>query len=238
MRTPNLLPLLKEAGVVDAGGQGLAFILEGALKYLNGETLEGRQISMVAQNLDNLAVEEGFGYDIQFHIRGKELNVDADSRHDFGDGRIRVDCGRRVAYQSPYSHAQSRATFSNIGADQGPLVNIIIENMQEQYVDFMAGNTADMRTGAENLGAILPHEKRSYTTASTDQVSGVATIAVAPGEGIREIFQSLGISAMISGGPTMNPSAQDILEAINRVKARAIILLAQRQKYIFWQHSK
>lgn len=231
MRTPNLLPLLKEAGVVDAGGQGLAFILEGALKYLNGETLEGSQIGMVAQNLNNLAVEEGFGYDIQFHIRGKDLNVDQirDTISAMGESALIVGDESLIKV---HIHALNPGGILSYGADQGPLVNIIIENMQEQYVDFMAGNTADMRTGAENLGAILPHEKRSYSTVSTDTVTGVATIAVAPGEGIRQIFESLGISAMIGGGPTMNPSAQDILDAINRVKAREIILLPNDKNII------
>lgn len=231
MRTPTLLPMLKDAGVVDAGGQGLAFILEGALKYLNGETPETSSSAMVAQNLGNLAVKEGFGYDIQFHIRGKDLNVDEirDTIAAMGESALIVGDESLIKV---HIHALNPGDIIKYGAEQGPLVNIMIENMQEQYVDFMAGNTADTRTGAENLGAILPHEKRSYTTASTDQVAGVATIAVAPGEGIREIFQSLGISAMISGGPTMNPSAQDILDAINSVKSREVILLPNDKNII------
>lgn len=229
--TPELLPLLKEAGVVDAGGQGLAFILEGALRYLNGETLELASTGMVAQNLQNLAVEEGFGYDIQFHIRGENLNVDVirDTIAAMGESALIVGDETLVKV---HIHALNPGDIIKYGAEQGPLVNIIIENMQAQYVDFMAGNTADARVGAENLGAILPHEPRVLTSVSTDQVTGVATIAVAPGEGLKQIFESLGISAMVSGGPTMNPSAQDILNAIQRVPAREIILLPNDKNII------
>lgn len=231
LRTPQLLPLLKEAGVVDAGGQGLAFILEGALKYLDGETLEGTGKVQVARNLENLAVEEGFGYDIQFHIRGQNLNVDAIRNDISAMGESALIVGDEMLIKV-HIHALNPGEIVKYGADQGPLVNIIIENMQEQYVDFMGGNTADTRVGAENLGGILPHEAHLYKTAPTDVSSGIATIAVAPGAGLQEIFQSLGTSAMINGGPTMNPSAQDILDAINKVQARDIILLPNDKNII------
>ncbi len=230
MRTPQLLPILKEAGVVDAGGQGLAFIFEGALKYLDGETLESSKMQMVAQNLEQLAVAEGFGYDIQFHIRGDALDVDMirEKISEMGESALIVGDETLVKV---HIHALNPGDIIKYGAEQGPLVNIMIENMQAQYLDFMAGNTADTRVGAENLGAILPYEPR-LTMASTDTVTGVATIAVAPGEGLKEIFQSLGVSAMVNGGPTMNPSAQDILDAVQRVRAQEIILLPNDKNII------
>ena len=76
-KTPQLLPVLKEAGVVDAGGQGLLLILEGALKYLNGEPMELVPAGVGAQALEQISREEGWGFDIQFHIRGTNLDVDA-----------------------------------------------------------------------------------------------------------------------------------------------------------------
>lgn len=230
-RTPQLLPILKEAGVVDAGGQGLAFILEGALKYLEGESLESTKLGMGAQHLENLAVEEGFGYDIQFHIRGTALNVDEIREEISAMGESALIVGDETLIKV-HIHALNPGDILKYGAEQGPLVNIIIENMQAQYADFMAGNTADMRIGAENLGAILPHAARPPVPTSTDELTGVATIAVAPGEGLKEIFQSLGVSAIVSGGPTMNPSAQDLLDAIERVKGREIILLPNDKNII------
>jgi DAK2 domain fusion protein YloV len=231
MRTPQLLPVLKDAGVVDAGGQGLAFILEGASRYLGGETIETAGQAVIAQNLENLAVEQGFGYDIQFHIRGHALDVDEIREKISGMGESALIVGDESLIKV-HIHALNPGDIIKYGAEQGPLVNIIIENMQAQYVDFMAGGTADMRVGAENLGAILPHEARPHPSFSTDTMTGVATIAVAPGEGLRHIFESLGISAMVSGGPTMNPSAQDLLSAINRVPAREIIVLPNDKNII------
>ncbi len=230
-RTPQLLPILKEAGVVDAGGQGLAFILEGALKYLAGETLESTKLGIGAQHLENLAVEEGFGYDIQFHIRGNVLNVDEIREKISAMGESALIVGDETLIKV-HIHALNPGDILKYGAEQGPLVNIIIENMQAQYADFMAGNTADMRIGAENLGAILPLAARPPAPTSTDEMTGVATIAVAPGEGLKEIFQSLGVSAIVSGGPTMNPSAQELLDAINSVKGREIILLPNDKNII------
>lgn len=235
MRTPQLLPLLQEAGVVDAGGQGLVFILEGALKYLEGELLETLPTTQVARNLERLAVDEGFGYDIQFHIRGHNLNVQAIREHISAMGESALIVGDE-ALVKVHIHAQNPGDILKFGADQGPLVNIIIENMQEQYADFMSGSTADMRVGAETLGAILPHAARVYKTVATDVASGIATIAVAPGPGLGEIFRSLGASAIISGGPTMNPSAQDILDAINRVQTHDIILLPNDKNIILAAH--
>lgn len=229
-RSPQLLPVLKDAGVVDAGGQGLALIIEGAVKYLRGETPEQRQVQIAAKNLEKLSVEQGYGYDIQFHIRGQGLNVEAirETISAMGDSALIVGDENLVKV---HVHALNPGDVIKYGAVQGPLVNIMIENMQEQYVDFMAGNTADMRVGAENLGAILPHEPR-FAAATTDYATGIATIAVAPGEGIRQIFESLGTSAIVSGGPTMNPSAQDLLDAIQHVRAQQVILLPNDKNII------
>ncbi len=228
-RTPELLPVLKEAGVVDAGGQGLALIFEGALKYLDGEKLESSAAMPIAQNLENLAVTEGFGYDIQFHIRGTALDVDKIRAQIAAMGESALIVGDESLVKV-HVHALNPGDIIKYGAEQGPLVNIIIENMQAQYVDFMAGNTADMRVGAENLGAILP--RAVYITKPTDEVTGVATIAVAPGKGLRQIFESLGVSAVVNGGPTMNPSARDLLEALRSVRAQEIILLPNDKNII------
>jgi DAK2 domain fusion protein YloV len=240
MRTPQLLPILQQAGVVDAGGQGLAFILEGALKHLDGETISPITGTPSAQNLASLAVEEGFGYDIQFHIRGKDLDVQKirETISAMGDSALIVGDESLIKV---HVHALNPGDIIKYGAEQGPLVNIMIENMQEQYVDFMAGNTADKRIGAENLGreflgTVLPHQSGMSMTPPTEVTTGIATIAVAPGEGLREIFQSLGASAIVNGGPTMNPSAQDLLDAINRVSAHDILLLPNDKNIILAAH--
>ncbi len=230
-RTPQQLPILQQAGVVDAGGQGLAYILEGALKHLDGDTISPATGAQTAQNLESLAVEEGFGYDIQFHIRGKDLNVEEirETISAMGESALIVGDDSLIKV---HIHALNPGDIIKYGAERGPLVNIIIENMQEQYVDFMAGGTADKRVGAENLGAVLPHQSGIAMTPPTEVTTGIATIAIAPGDGLRDIFLSLGASAIVNGGPTMNPSAQDLLDAINRVPAREILLLPNDKNII------
>ncbi len=230
VRTPQLLPELKEAGVVDAGGEGFAVILEGALKYLNGENLELEIVHGGAQHLEQMARTEGWGYDIQFHIRGSALDVDTIRETISAMGESALIVGDETLVKV-HIHAPNPGDIVKYGAEQGALVNIIIENMQEQYVDFMAGHTADQRVGAENLGAILPHEKTQVSPATEIQ-SGIATVAVAPGAGLRRIFESIGVSAMVNGGPTMNPSAQDLLDAIARVHSDQIILLPNDKNII------
>lgn len=230
VRTPQMLPVLRDAGVVDAGGEGLTVFLEGALKYLNGENLEIETVHGGAQHLEQIQSKDGWGYDIQFHIRGKNLDVDSirESISALGESALIVGDETLVKV---HVHAPNPGEIVKYGAEQGALVNIIIENMQEQYVDFVAGHTADDRVGAENLGTILPHENLRVP-AATEAHSGIATVAVAPGAGLRMIFESIGVSAMVNGGPTMNPSAQDLLDAIARVASNDVILLPNDKNII------
>lgn len=234
-KTPELLPVLKEAGVVDAGGQGLLVILEGSLKYLKGEPLETLSQGAAAEHLEQISREEGWGYDIQFHIRGHGLQVDEIRARISSMGESALIVGDDTLVKV-HVHALNPGDIIKYGAEQGSLVNIIVENMQEQYIDFMAGHTADQRMGSENLAA--PRSSLSLPEASiappikAEQIAGIATIAVASGEGFRRIFQSLGVSAMVAGGPTMNPSAQDLLEAINAVDADQVLILPNDKNII------
>jgi DAK2 domain fusion protein YloV len=234
-RTPELLPVLKEAGVVDAGGQGLLVILEGCLKYLKGESLETLSPVVAAENLERISREEGWGYDIQFHIRGRGLQVDEIRARISSLGESALIVGDDTLVKV-HVHALNPGEIIKYGAEQGSLVNIIVENMQEQYVDFMAGHTADQRVGAENLGtarsgpALLSMSVAPPIKA--EQIAGIATIAVASGEGLRRIFQSLGVGAMVAGGPTMNPSTQDLLDAINAVDANQVLILPNDKNII------
>lgn len=229
LRTPQLLPVLKQAQVVDAGGEGLALILDGATRYLDGEPLALEAPQARAQNLDSFTREEGWGYDIQFHIRGQNLPVEEIRETIAAMGESALIVGDESLVKV-HIHARNPGPIIQYGADQGALVNILIENMQAQYVDFKAGSTADTRIGAENLGAILPRE--DAPSPHVEPIQDIATIAVTPGEGVRTIFESLGISATVNGGPTMNPSARDLLDAIDSVTARGVILLPNDKNII------
>ncbi len=236
-KTPLLLPVLKEAGVVDAGGEGLFVLLEGALKYLKNEPLSDSGSGATALKLEQLGREEGWGYDIQFHIRGHGLNVEAIREHisSMGESALIVGDDRLLKV---HVHAPNPGDIIKYGAEQGSLVNITIENMQEQYVDFMSGNTADRRVGAENLGTTMQPPAAPVPPAvpagpvKSEEPAGTATIAVAPGEGLRRIFESLHIGAVVNGGPTMNPSTEDLLKAVRSVKANQVLILPNDKNII------
>ncbi|MGE5264892.1 MAG: DAK2 domain-containing protein [Acidobacteriota bacterium] len=212
IRTPMLLPVLKEAGVVDAGGQGLLTILEGALKYLKGEPMEMTATGASAQALEQISREEGWGFDIQFHIRGANLDVDGIREKIASMGESALIVGD-PALIKVHVHAPTPGAILDYGCSLGTITNVIIENMQEQYIDFMAGQTARPPVSAE-------------------EISGMTTIAVAPGAGLARVFESLGVGAIVSGGQTMNPSTLDILKAIDTVKSDQVIVLPNNKNII------
>jgi fatty acid kinase len=235
LKTPDMLPVLKEAGVVDAGGQGLLVILEGCLKSLKGEPLGQVNIGVAAENLARISREEGWGYDIQFHIRGPGLPVEEIRNRISSMGESALIVGDDTLVKV-HVHAQNPGDIVQYAAGQGPLVNIMIENMQEQYVDFMAGHTADERSGAENLNSLhltLPSSSGDESPPiKAEEIAGIATVAVTPGNGIQRIFRSLGVGAIVVGGPTMNPSTQDLLDAIDAVGSDQVLILPNDKNII------
>ncbi|MBI4788644.1 MAG: DAK2 domain-containing protein [Chloroflexi bacterium] len=212
LRTPMLLPVLREAGVVDAGGQGLLVILEGALKYLRGEPMELAAASGGAQALEHISREEGWGFDIQFHIRGTNLDVDAirDRIASMGESALIVGDPSLIKV---HVHAPTPGAILDYGCSVGTITNVVVENMQEQYIDFMAGQTARPPVSAADI-------------------AGMTTVAVAPGVGLARVFESLGVGAIVAGGQTMNPSTQDILKAIESVKSDQVIVLPNNKNII------
>ncbi len=212
VKTPMLLPVLKEAGVVDAGGQGLLVILEGALKYMNGEPMDLSATGGGAQALEQISREEGWGFDIQFHVRGKDLDVDAirDEIASMGESALIVGDSTLIKV---HVHAPTPGTILDYGCSVGVITNVIIENMQEQYIDFMAGQT-------------------SHPSVTTDEIAGIGTVGVAPGAGLARVFESLGVGKIVSGGQTMNPSTEDLLKAIDALKSHQVIVLPNNKNII------
>ncbi len=212
LKTPSLLPVLKEAGVVDAGGQGLLVILEGALKYLNGEPMELVATGVSAQALEKLEREEGWGFDIQFHIRGPNLDVEAIRKKIASMGESALIVGDESLVKV-HVHAPTPGAILDYGCSVGTITNIIVENMQEQYIDFMAGQS-------------------THPPVTSEEIAGIATIAVAPGAGLARVFESLGVGKIVAGGQTMNPSTQDLLNAINAVRSDQVIVLPNNKNII------
>ncbi len=212
VRTPLLLPVLKEAGVVDAGGQGLLTILEGAYKYLKGEPMEMSTTGVGAPALEQITREEGWGFDIQFHVRGSNLDVDAirDKIASMGESALIVGDHALIKV---HVHAPTPGAILDYGCSLGTITNVVVENMQEQYIDFLAGQNTRPPVTAE-------------------QIAGMTTVAVASGPGLARVFASLGVGAIVSGGQTMNPSTQDILNAIESVKTEQVIVLPNNKNIV------
>lgn len=226
-RTPELLPVLKEAGVVDSGGRGLVAILEGMWRCLRGEQMEyalpGEPEMMAVLDAPPEPLADGrYGYDIQFLIRGENLDVEAIREHisRLGDCALVIGDSRLVKV---HVHCLNPGPALEYGASLGMLDDIVIENMDLQYQEFRE------RQGAAPAPTAPPAEKK---TARTEELTGVGTVAVVLGEGLKQVFESLGVSRVVTGGQTMNPSTQEILEAINAVQAEAVIVLPNNKNVI------
>jgi len=213
-RTPSLLPVLAEAGVVDAGGQGLHIILEGMLRYTRGEQLSVDTELAAAMDLQALHAdgEEGYGYDVQFIIHGERLDVGEirEKIASLGDSALVVGDSRAVKV---HVHTPEPGTPINYGASLGSLSRVIIENMQEQYQDFILSKAQKPAMQPE-----LP--------------ARIGTVVVAPGPGLVSVFESLGASVVVSGGQTMNPSTEELLKAVESVSSDGVILLPNNKNII------
>ncbi len=210
-RTPSLLDVLAEAGVVDAGGQGLFVILEGALRLLQGRAVEAAPERASAVKVKAFEGEE-YGYDTQFIIQGENLDVEEIQAAvtTMGDSVLVVGDSRTVKV---HVHTEEPGTPLNYGATLGSLSDIVIENMQEQYQEFIRRDQAQPPPLAEELG-------------------DTAIVVVAPGEGLTRVFESLGVSAVVPGGQSMNPSTQEILTAIEGLNAEKVIVLPNNSNVI------
>jgi DAK2 domain fusion protein YloV len=231
-RTPDLLPVLKEAGVVDAGGQGLVRILEGVLSYAVGDqapppaSAEDVELADVHQHLS----EEAYGFDIQFILQEPGLSVD-DLRRDLcamGDSLLVVGDERAVKV---HIHSEHPGPILEYGIQQGVLCDIVVENMQLQYQAFLkASRTSDAASPVDLH--ILPADRIRATLSGSNPLADVSVVAIASGQGLAQLFTSLGAEAIVSGGQTMNPSTQDLVSAINGVANESVIVLPNNSNII------
>jgi DAK2 domain fusion protein YloV len=216
--TPTLLPVLKEAGVVDAGGQGLYTILEGALHYLKGETeqLKLRRPWMVASSVPLTArapqmvgamEEVPYGYCTNFVIRGTELNPDKLRKRLEKKGQSVIVIGDTSAVRV-HIHTLDPGEIMHYVNPLGTLHQINIRNMDEQYRDF------------------LEMQKERMPEVDT------AIVAVVAGEGLSQVFTSLGATFIIPGGQTMNPSTKELLEAVEVVPSEKVIILPNNKNIV------
>ncbi|UCC64620.1 MAG: DAK2 domain-containing protein [Anaerolineae bacterium] len=211
-RTPMLLQVLREAGVVDAGGQGLYLILEGMLRYVRGETVRyNGALEAEVSLLRAEAVAGEYGYDVQFIIQGDSLSVDEvrTAISSMGDSVLVVGDARAIKV---HVHTPEPGTPLNYGVGVGALSQVIVENMQEQYQEFVMG--------------------QARPAPAVEEICDIASVAVASGEGLARVFESLGVSAVVRGGQTMNPSTEDLLKAVEAASVDNVILLPNNSNVI------
>ena len=213
-RTPTLLAVLREAGVVDAGGQGLFVLFEGALRFLHGEALEAAPELAVAAGIG--APAGGYGYDVQFVIQGQSLNVEAIRAQIAAMGESTLVVGDDTAVKV-HVHVPEPGPVLDYGASLGHLSKVTVEDMQAQYQQIY--HAAPALVLPQPVPVPMP-------------TGNIAIVAVASGEGLSRVLQSLGASRIIPGGQTMNPATEDILQAIEDVTADQVIVLPNNNNIV------
>lgn len=224
-QTPEMLPVLKKAGVVDAGGRGLIVIFTGFYKVLIGEeefdfniedmvsTVDKTKNNDFFVNLENLADIE-FAYCTEFmvsHMKKKTTESDIDKLRDklveIGDS---VVCVGDLALVKVHVHTNTPNLALGYALELGEIINIKIDNMVEQN-----------------------RELKRMQTQKQENLKPLGMVAVAPGEGIANVFRDLMVDNIIEGGQTMNPSADDIAKAVDAVPAKDVFVFPNNKNIIF-----
>lgn len=234
-QTPELLPVLKEAGVVDAGGQGLMYILEGMRSVIvDGKSIESLETDgtseKAAENKSVVAAASGdieFGYCSEFLIN---KGASAESTplklkaylESIGDCVVVVEDDDIVKV---HVHSNEPGNVIQAALKVGPLTNIKIDNMRVQH------QNADVGLGNKNADAPAPAAKAEKSVPVKPEKE-YGFVAVAAGEGMAELFRELGCDCVVSGGQTMNPSTDDILNAIESTPAKHVFVLPNNKNII------
>ncbi len=241
-KTPDMLPVLKQAGVVDSGGQGLMQVMKGAFDSLLGKEIEGTIEELpraaaagaaVSYNIEAQAQQEiKFGYCTQFlvmleqPITSRQENEFKEYLESIGDSIVVVADDEIVKV---HVHTNDPGLAMQRGLTYGSLTTIIIENMRlERDEKISALKEKEMQSG------VLPNAKseESAEPVFTEPPKEMGFISVSIGEGMNEIFTGLGVDYIIEGGQTMNPSTEDMLNAIARVNAKSIFILPNNKNII------
>ncbi len=234
--TPNLLPVLQKAGVVDSGGQGLVYFLVGMQKALIGDKIildaeEPQQDLHSHAQLDFDPANIKFTYCTEFILR-----VDREPEKSFrervqsmGDSLVFV---RDDELLKIHVHTNHPGEVLEMGLRHGDLVTIKIENMKQQHSKIVDDAEKGVSANSDSMG--LQNENRETQSPIPRQAEEIecAFVAVGSGHGIKNILEDLGVDHVIEGGQTMNPSTSDFLEAIGNLNAKNIILFPNNSNII------
>ncbi len=221
LRTPELLPVLKEVGVVDSGGTGLIKILEGFMVALKGELVEKSMATATSNNSQPKVVGEdedtNLGYEIKFRLK---LSSDAhkDGKKTFAEKRF------TNVLSSHGSDLIVNVSETHVEVKLNSFVPGSIINYAHQYGEFTClniVNLSEQEEFEEKAEEVAPIKKKKY-----------GLIAVAVGEGIENLFKELRVDVVVSGGQTMNPSAEDFLEAIKKCNAEHVFVMPNNSNIV------
>ena len=217
-RTPDLLPILKEVGVVDSGGQGLVCVYQGFVAALKGEKIDG--LEAVETNVVDMQFEDDhdmdfmspedivYGFCTEFTVRldGEKKEFDEDKfRADmskFGDSLLVISDSE---YVKIHVHTETPGDVFNYGQQYGELIKIKSDNMREQHREVLRKQEAKQATAPKEL-------------------KEQAMISISMGAGLSKVLTSMGVDYIVEGGQTMNPSTEDIMKAIKEVNAKNIFI--------------
>lgn len=220
-RTPELLAELRKAGVVDAGGKGLFFMLEGMMRLIKGQPLDTPLISvqpLSAMSLEDTleTIEPGQDYEVVVDFRpNAPLNLDK-FYSDLEEMGTSIQVGEGEGIYRMHIHVPTEKRYAPIDYTMsiGTITKVSIENL----IDQMEAMERKARGGRLNLAPVEPGH--------------IAVVAVSPGPGISRVFASLGVAGIIEGGQTMNPSTQDILNAFADLPTDKVIILPNNKNII------
>jgi hypothetical protein len=217
-RTPTLLPVLAEAGVVDAGGLGLSVLLDGMLRHVRGEPLTEPEAAAETVGEEWLAATESrhqtedslYGYCTEVLIGGRGLDVEAVRARimQLGDSVIVVGDPSLVRV---HVHTDDPGAALSIGTGVGSLMQVKVDNIRKQAERFVEMHE-QMHDGGE--------------------APSLSTVAVVAGEGMARVFESVGCTRIVSGGPTMNPSTREIVEAVEACPSDEVAVLPNDKNII------
>lgn len=220
-RTPDLLPILKQAGVVDSGGKGLFFLLEGMLRYIKGlpldtaATMITQPISFVQVGMNLESIEPGQDYEVVIDFRpGEKFDLDF-FYTELSDIGTSIQIGEGDGMYRMHIHVPTEKRYDPIDRTMkhGIITKVYIENLLDQMQS-------------------LNGKKGELIKFSPVDQNQIAVIAVSPGEGISRIFASLGAAGVVEGGQTMNPSTEEILHAFENLPTDKVILLPNNKNII------
>lgn len=217
-RTPELLPILKEVGVVDSGGQGLVCVYQGFVAALKGEEIEG--LETVETNVVDMQFEDDhdmdfmspedivYGFCTEFTVRldkdKKEFNEDKfrEDMSKFGDSLLVISDSE---YVKIHVHTETPGEVFNYGQQYGELIKIKSDNMREQHREVL-------------------RKQEAKQASAPKEVKEQAMISISMGAGLSKVLKSMGVDYIVEGGQTMNPSTEDIMKAIKEVNAKNIYI--------------